>query len=54
MKRTLDMLKKGKNQLFAEVEPTLVRGIVRSQTEEDLVYSCVLIEDGTTPAAPRT
>ena len=47
MKRTLDMLKKGKNQLFAEVEPTLVRGIVRSQTEEDLVYSCVLLENGT-------
>ncbi|HWE38389.1 MAG TPA: pentapeptide repeat-containing protein [Isosphaeraceae bacterium] len=47
MKRTLDMLKSGKNQLFAEVEPTLVRGIVRSQKEEDLVYSCVLIEDGT-------
>jgi hypothetical protein len=47
MKRTLDMLKSGKNQLFAEVEPTLVRGIVRSQKEEDLIYSCVLIEDGT-------
>lgn len=47
MKRTLDMLKKGKNQIFSEVEPTMVRGIVRSQTEEDLVYSCVLTEDGT-------
>lgn len=47
MKRTLDMLKKGKNQLFAEVEPTLVRGIVRSQTDDDLVYSCVLTDDGT-------
>jgi uncharacterized protein YjbI with pentapeptide repeats len=47
MKRTLDMLKKGKNQLFAEVEPTLVRGVVKSQTEEDLVYSCVLTDDGT-------
>ena len=47
MKRTLDMLKSGRNQLFAEVEPTLVRGIVRSQKEEDLVYSCVLTEDGT-------
>lgn len=47
MKRTLDMLKGGKNQLFAEVEPTLVRGVVRSQTEEDLVYSCVLTDDGT-------
>ena len=46
MKRTLDMLKSGKNQLFAEVEPTHVRGIVRSQREETLVYSCVLTEDG--------
>jgi hypothetical protein len=46
MKRTLDMLKTGKNQLFAEIEPTLVRGIVRSQKEEDLVYSCVLTADG--------
>jgi hypothetical protein len=47
MKRTLDMLQSGKNQLFAEVEPTLVRGVVRSQRAEDLVYSCVLTEDGT-------
>lgn len=46
MKRTLDMLKGGKNQLFADVETTYVRGIVRSQREEDLVYSCVLTEDG--------
>ncbi len=47
MKRTLDMLKSGRNQLFAEVEPTHVRGIVRSQKDEDLIYSCVLTEDGT-------
>jgi hypothetical protein len=47
MKRTLDMLKSGKNQLFAEVEPAMVRGIVRSQREPDLVYSCVLTSDGT-------
>ncbi len=47
MKRTFDMLKSGKNQLFAEVEPNLVRGIVRSQREVDLVYSCVLLDDGT-------
>jgi len=46
MKRTLDMLKGGKNQLFAEVEPRMVRGVVRSQREEELVYSCVLIEGG--------
>jgi hypothetical protein len=47
MKRTLDMLKSGKNQLFAEVEPAHVRGIVRSQRDEGLVYSCVLTDDGT-------
>jgi hypothetical protein len=46
MKRTLDMLKSGKNQLFAEVEPAMVRGVVRSQRDEDVVYSCVLCEDG--------
>jgi hypothetical protein len=47
MQRTLDMLRSGKNQLFAEVEPDHVRGIVRSQREPDLVYSCVLTADGT-------
>jgi hypothetical protein len=47
MERTLHMLKSGKNQLFAEVEPTFVRGIVRSQREADLVYSCLLTDDGT-------
>jgi hypothetical protein len=47
MKRTMDMLKSGRNQLFAEVEPDHVRGIVRSQREEDLVYSCVLTDNGT-------
>jgi hypothetical protein len=46
MKRTLDMLKSGKNQLFAEVAADHVRGIVRSQREEDLVYSCVLTDSG--------
>ncbi|CAN5604331.1 hypothetical protein BH23PLA1_BH23PLA1_25080 [soil metagenome] len=46
MKRTLDMLKSGKNQLFSEIEPTFVRGIVRSQTADDLVYSCVLMDNG--------
>jgi hypothetical protein len=47
MKRTMDMLKSGKNQLFAEVERDHVRGIVRSQTEQDKIYSCVLMENGT-------
>ncbi|MCI0704899.1 MAG: pentapeptide repeat-containing protein [Planctomycetia bacterium] len=47
MQRTLDMLKKERNQIFSVVEPTMVRGIVRSQRDIDTVYSCVLTEDGT-------
>ncbi|AMV28772.1 Secreted effector protein pipB2 [Gemmata sp. SH-PL17] len=47
MKRTLDMLKKERNQIFSEIEPTMVRGIVRSQRDIDTVYSCVLTDDGT-------
>ena len=47
MTRALDMLKKDRNQLFSEVEPTLVRGIVKSQRDVDTVYSCVLTDDGT-------
>jgi hypothetical protein len=46
MKRTLDMLKAEKHQLFAEVEATMVRGVIRSQRRSDLVYSCVLTQDG--------
>lgn len=47
MGRTLEMLKKQRNQIFSEVEPTMVRGIVKSQRDIDTVYSCVLTEDGT-------
>jgi hypothetical protein len=47
MKRTLDMLQQERHQLFYEIEPTMVRGIVRSQKRDDIVYSCVLTEDGT-------
>lgn len=47
MQRTLDMLKKERNQIFSVVEPTLVRGIVKSQRDIDTIYSCVLCEDGT-------
>ncbi|AWM41868.1 Secreted effector protein pipB2 [Gemmata obscuriglobus] len=47
MARTLDMLKKQRNQIFSEVEPAMVRGIVKSQRDIDTVYSCVLTEDGT-------
>src|SRR5262249_51346341 len=47
MQRTLDMLKRERNQIFSVVEPTLVRGIVKSQRDIDTVYSCVLTDDGT-------
>jgi uncharacterized protein YjbI with pentapeptide repeats len=45
--RTREMLRAGTNQLFAEIRPDSVRGVVRSQREPDLVYSCLLREDGT-------
>ena len=44
--RTREMLRAGTNQLFAAVAPDSVRGVVRSQREPDLVYSCLLREDG--------
>jgi hypothetical protein len=44
--RTREMLRAGTNQLFAEVAADSVRGVVRSQRESDLVYSCLLREDG--------
>lgn len=44
--RTREMLRAGTNQLFAEVSAGGVRGVVRSQREPDLVYSCLLREDG--------
>ncbi len=45
-KRTLDMLKSGRNQLYADVGPGHVRGIVLSQRQDDLLYSCVLTAGG--------
>ncbi len=45
--RTREMLRAGTNQLFAEVAADSVRGVVKSQREPDLVYSCLLREDGT-------
>ncbi|AMV28773.1 Serine/threonine-protein kinase B [Gemmata sp. SH-PL17] len=47
MTRTVEMLKTGTNQLFSEIEPAVVRGVVRSQREPDLVYSCLIEVDGT-------
>ena len=47
MTRTMEMLRGGANQLFAEIDPDGIRGVVRSQREPDLVYSCLLRSDGT-------
>lgn len=44
--RTREMLRTGTNQLFAEIAADSVRGVVRSQREPDLVYSCLLRDDG--------
>lgn len=45
-KKALDMLKADRFQLFAQVEPDSVIGVVKSQTDPDLVYSCRLAADG--------
>lgn len=46
MKKASSMLKKEKFQLFAEVTPEALGGIVKSQTDKDLVYSCRLTSTG--------
>lgn len=40
------MLKKERFQLFAEVDTTHLVGVVKSQTNPDLVYACELTSDG--------
>jgi uncharacterized protein YjbI with pentapeptide repeats len=47
LKKSLAMLKKEKFQLFFEISEDLVFGIVRSQTDKELVYACRLFADGT-------
>ncbi len=47
LKKALGMLKKETFQLFSEVTESNVTGIVKSQTDADLVYSCRLAADGT-------
>ena len=44
--KALSMLKADRFKLFAEVKPDSVVGIVKSQTDPDLVYSCRLAADG--------
>ncbi len=46
MDKALRILKKNKFQLFSEVSDKGVIGIVRSQTDEKLVYGCTLTSDG--------
>jgi hypothetical protein len=46
LKKALSMLKKDRFQLFSQVTPNNVAGIVKSQTEPDLIYACTLTDDG--------
>jgi len=46
MKKAASMLKAERFQLFAEVKEDSLVGIVKSQTDKDLVYSCRLVNDG--------
>lgn len=47
MKKVLKMLKADRFELYADVSDDLVTGVVKSQTDESLVYSCRLAKDGT-------
>lgn len=46
LKKSLSMLKKESFELFSEVTGESVNGIVKSQTDPDLVYSCRLTGEG--------
>lgn len=46
LKKSLKMLKSETFQLFSEVEENSVVGIVKSQTDPELVYSCRLTSEG--------
>ncbi len=46
MKKVLKMLQQDRFQLFADVSEQAVVGIVKSQTDPDLLYSCRLGRDG--------
>src|SRR5262249_45354513 len=47
MEKAGSMLKAERFQLFAEVKDEALVGIVKSQSNRDLVYSCRLASDGT-------
>ncbi|MBS1956319.1 MAG: pentapeptide repeat-containing protein [Cyanobacteria bacterium SZAS-4] len=44
--KALKMLKKEKFQLYSHITPEQVVGIVRSQTDSELVYACMLNQSG--------
>lgn len=46
LRKATTMLKKEKFRLYAEVEPAVVNGIVRSQSSASRVYACRLASDG--------
>jgi hypothetical protein len=46
LEKALTMLKADRFQLFAEVEDESVTGVVKSQTDKDLVYACRLASGG--------
>lgn len=46
VKKAIAMLSKETFQLFSEVEDDMLIGVVKSQTDKDLVYACQLRADG--------
>lgn len=46
LKKSMQMLKAESFQLFAEVEENSVTGVIKSQTDPDLVYACRLDAEG--------
>lgn len=47
LKKSLAMLSKDRFQLYADVSPTDLIGVVKSQTTDELLYACQLRADGT-------
>ena len=45
--KAMSMLKKDRFRLFAKVEGDHLSGVVKSQSDPDLVYSCRIADDGT-------
>lgn len=46
LKKSIKMLKAERFQLFAEVSPESLVGVVKSQTDAELVYSCRITDNG--------